>query len=181
MPMCGFCANYTETEVLCEACVEIRQTEQFVATQAEQLDKPDRPLIVESAEPTARENPAHPMRRKQRSNRWQWVVIVVCFTILVVRLYFSSTIDFVPLDDETRARELAITSLSECLSVFRQIGQILERGNKPGESLRCDASGTPNIVTQTGREIKISHPHPDFYGYVEIFVTSNNPEPTLVE
>lgn len=181
IPMCGMCSNFTETDVLCEKCVEIRETEKYVAAQSQQLDQPEKPLIVEREEDAGIESPGQPKEKKSYRPQLQWTIIVACLGFLIYRLYFYSPIDFVPLDDETRARELAITSLSECLLVFTQIGQILARGNMPAESLRCDQSGTPNIVTESGDDIKISHPHPDFYGYLEIFVTRNNPEPTIVE
>ncbi len=181
MPMCGMCSNFTETEVLCEKCVVIREQEKFVDAQSQQLEQPEKPLIVDRGEDTGTENPSQRSKKKSFGPQMQWTIIVACMGFLIYRIYFYSTIDFVPLDDETRARELAITSISECLLIFREIGQILERGNMPAESLRCDQSGTPNIVTEAGGDIKISHPHPDFYGYNEIFVTRNNPEPTLVE
>ena len=179
--MCGMCSNFTETEVLCEKCVAIRETEKFVAVQSQKLERPEQPLIVESGDDTGIESPGQRSKKKIYGPLFQWTVIVACLGFLIYRLYFFSTIDFQPVDDETRARELAISSFSECLLVFMEIGQILERGGMTAETLRCDESGTPNIVTEVNGEIKISHPHPDFYGYAEIFVTRNNPEPTIVE
>lgn len=181
MSMCGMCANYTETEVLCEKCVAIRENEKFVAAHSQKLEQPEKPLMVESEKDTGTESPGQRSKKKLYGPLFQGIVIIACMGLLTYRFYFYSAIDFVPLDDETRARELAITSFSECLLVFREIGQILERGNMPADSLRCDQSGTPNIVTGTGGDLKIAHPHPDFYGYSEIFVTRNNPEPTVVE
>lgn len=53
IPMCGMCSNFTETDVLCEKCVEIRETEKYVAAQSQQLDQPEKPLIVVREEDAA--------------------------------------------------------------------------------------------------------------------------------
>lgn len=174
--MCGQCSNYTEDEVLCEKCVEIRETQKFVDLQSQQLEQPEQPIQTEPTQPAVQVT-----RKKSSSNILQWLIIAASFAFISFQLYNASNSDFVPIDDETRARELAITSLAECLLVFRRIGEILASDGMPDESLRCDQSTAANIVTPIGNDIQISHPHPDFYGYSQIYVSKNNPEPTLID
>ena len=52
---------------------------------------------------------------------------------------------------------------------------------KTGVCLSTLGPGATNLVTRADGDIKISHPQPDFYGYREIYVSRNNPEPTLVQ
>ncbi len=107
--------------------------------------------------------------------------MALVFGFVLYQLYQSTQIDYEPIDPEQMAEDLAITSFQECLEVFYRIGNILASGRLPADSLRCDESGSANIVVREGSEVKVSHPHPDFYGYSEIFVTSKNPQPQLVE
>ena len=41
MPLCGMCANFTDDEVLCEPCLEVRENEKLVAAQTQKLDQPE--------------------------------------------------------------------------------------------------------------------------------------------
>lgn len=167
-----------ETETLCEACVDIREAERFVSAQSQQLNQPAISVTVEKVEA---ESPVAPTRAKPGRRTVQWVILLACFLIISVRMYTTSNTVYVPIDPAVRAQQLAIIPLESCILIFREIGGILKNNNMPGESLRCDESGTINLVTRADGDIKISHPQPDFYGYREIFVSKNNPEPTLVK
>ena len=82
--------------------------------------------------------------------------------IISVRLFTSSNTEYVPIDPAVRAQQLAIISLDRCISIFREIGEILKNDRMPGESLRCDESAATNLVIRADGDIKISHPQPDF-------------------
>ncbi len=176
------CANFTEDAVLCENCVELWQAEQTVARetqrikQQEQRDKAS--VEVSSQQETA---PVAVRRKQSNPQLIPLSVTIICVAIIIARQLFFSGPDFVPLDDETRIRQLRITSFEECMRVFSQIGQALARGDTPNESLRCDGSGQGNIVIREGNNIIIEHPQPDFYGYSRIYVSRNSPEPTVVD
>ena len=177
-PMSGMCANFMASETLCEACVDIREAERFVSAQSQQLNQAPKPVAVEKVDADI---PQAPGRAKSKSRTVQWMVLLVCFLIISVRLFTPSNTEYVPIDPVIRAQQLAIVPLDRCISIFREIGEILKNDRMPGESLRCDESGATNLVTRADGDIKISHPQPDFYGYREIYVSRNNPEPTLVQ
>lgn len=177
-PMCGMCANFMESEVLCEKCVKIRETEKYVTKQSQQHKRQEPTLKIEKADQTGKFAKS---ANKSKAKHIQLGIIFLCFGVMAFQLYRSQTDSFVPIDPEIRARELAITSFTQCLIVFRQIGLVLERGEMPGESMRCDESGAANIVEQVNGDVRVSHPHPDFYGYSQIYVSRNNPEPTIVD
>ncbi|MCG8412837.1 MAG: hypothetical protein MI746_01345 [Pseudomonadales bacterium] len=182
IPLCGMCANFTDDAVLCENCVELWQAEQTVARETQRIEQ-QQARERAAVEVTAQQEATPVVVRRKQSNPQliPLVVTIVCVTIIVARQLFFSAPDFVPLDDETRIRQLRITSFEECMRVFAQIGQALARGDTPSDSLRCDGSGQGNIVTREGNNVIIEHPQPDFYGYSRIYVSRNSPEPTLVD
>lgn len=177
-PLCGMCANYLDDEVLCEKCVQIRETEKYVASQTQQHEKPETSIQIEKAD--AEGNFPKP-KKKSNAKQIQLGIILACFGIMAFQLYRSQSDTFVPVDPETLARELAISDFAQCLILFREIGQVLADGGIPGESMRCDQSTAANIVEEIDGDVRVSHPHPDFYGYSQIYVSRNNPEPTLIE
>lgn len=177
-PMCGMCANYMDDEVLCEKCVEIRETEKYVASQAQQHEQPEQSIQIEKAD--AEGNFAKP-KKKSNAVTIQWGIIVVCFSVMAFQLFRSQSDTFVPIDEETRARELAIDSFAQCVLLFREIGVELAAGRPPDPSMVCDSSGAANIIEEIDGDVRVSHPHPDFYGYSQIYVSRDNPEPTLID
>lgn len=183
MALCGMCANFTDDGVFCESCGESHSTEKAVAAETQKLERQQGQSQVQAelVSPVSAQHPAAPRRKQYNPNTLPLIVITICVLIIAVRFVFFSTPDFVPVDDETRARQLAIADFEECMQVFEEIGRVLARDGTPGENLRCDGSGQSNIVTRTGNDVIVEHPQPDFYGYKRIYVSRNNPVPTLVE
>lgn len=175
--LCGMCAQFTNSGVFCETCAEIKENEQFVESQTRQLERPA---------PVATEQPAEPEfvppNQKQRNpNTIPIAVITLC--LLIIGGYQLSRMSnrFQPMSQEQVLQDNRVGSVERCLLVFADIGKELAAGRSPADSLVCDDSGTPNIVEREGQLIRVSHPHPDFYGYSRIFVTNRNPQPTLIE
>lgn len=183
MALCGTCANFIDDGVFCESCGESHAAEKAVAAETQKLERQQdkRQIQTEAVPQASAQHPAAPRRKRYNPNTLPLIVIAVCVLIIAVRFLFFSTPDFVPVDDETRARQLAITDFEECMQVFEEIGRVLARNGTPGENLRCDGSGQSNIVTRTGNDVIVEHPQPDFYGYRRIYVSRSNPVPTLVE
>ncbi|NKB34419.1 MAG: hypothetical protein GKR91_15110 [Pseudomonadales bacterium] len=177
-PMCGMCANYLDDGVYCEKCVAIQETEKFVESQTQQHEKSESSIQIEKADSEGRF--AKP-EKKSNAKNIQIGIIAISFAVMGFQFYRSSNDSFVPIDPETRARELAISSFAQCLILFREIGTVLANGDMPGDSMRCDESGAANIIEEINGDVRVSHPHPDFYGYSQIYVSRSNPEPTLVE
>jgi len=177
--LCGMCANFTETEVLCEDCAEIREAEKFVSTQTSKLETRNQGAKIEPLQT----EPAKQTQRNKASSQqtFQWGVIILASGIILYQLFFASRSDFVPMDTAAIIQQNAAVPFNRCVSIFREIGSLLRVNEMPDETLRCDESGTPNIISREGGDITISYPHPDFYGYTQIFVSRNNPEPTLIE
>lgn len=177
--LCGMCATFTENEVLCETCVDIRDTQKFVTTKSTQLEQPERPVIVE---PLLTEAAGQgPRKNKSNQQTFQWGITIFASGIIAFQLFVASRNDYVPMDTAEIIQQNAVAPLESCISIFREIGSLLRRNQIPDESLSCDRSGTPNIISREADDIIVSYPHPDFYGYSQIYVSRSNPEPTLVE
>jgi uncharacterized Zn finger protein (UPF0148 family) len=183
MALCGTCANFTDDGVFCESCGETHSTEKAVAAETQKLKRQqDQGKVYAEAIPEQPpQDPVSARRKSWNPNTVPLIVITACVLIIVARFLFFSAPDFVPVDDETRARQLAISAFEECIRVFEEIGRVLARDGTPGDNLRCDGSGQSNIVTQSGNDVIVEHPQPDFYGYKRIYVSRSNPVPTLVE
>ncbi len=175
-PLCGMCSNYLESEVLCEKCVAVRETEKFVDSQAKQHEQPESTIQLETAD--AAGNFTKP-EKKSNAKQIQWIVIVLCFSVMAFQLYRSQSGPAASLSPELQQREIAISAFAQCLMLFREIGVILENGGTPDESMRCENSGAI-LAEQIDGGIRISHPSPESFGYSQLYVTRQNPEPVLI-
>ena len=102
----------------------------------------------------------------------------VCF--IAVQLFLYSNPAQPEQDAATLARQQAIGSLVQCLLVFREIGLILQDGRMPDNTMICADSPVPNVVNNENGIVRISHPNPQFYGYSEISVSDETPEPNII-
>lgn len=175
--LCGMCGNFIDAIVLCDRCSEIYETEKFVATRSEKLERPESTMVVD--EP-AREEFTPRTRRKVGSKAIQWTVIAVGFCIISAQLYFYSSPPQVQQEPSALAREQQLNSLVQCMLVFREIGLMLQEGRVPGNNLRCADSTAANISRNEEGGIRLYHPNPQYYGYEEISVGDDSPEPNLV-
>ena len=177
-PICGLCASYSGSEVLCEKCVAIRETERYVTAQTKQLGPRDKPLKVDQSDDTKTSSPG---RRKSNFKALQWTIIAASLIFVSVRMFFFSAPTSQSLAEPVIARQIALTSFAQCLLVFREIGVSLASGTNAQNTPRCADSDRANIVTTIGNDIRVAHPNPGFYGYRQISVSRNNPDPTLIE
>jgi hypothetical protein len=121
------------------------------------------------------------VKKRSNANTLPLVVIAVCIVIIGITQFLALQSQYKPIEKEVMTEELGISSLQRCVVVFREIGSLLRSAQTPNESMRWDTSGTPNIIERTDGDIKVSHPHPDFYGYKEIYVSRSNTEPSLIK
>ena len=174
--LCGMCGNYADDIVLCERCVEVYENAKYVSSQTEKLIRPDSALVVDDPDG---EGIVPPGRRKQNNTIVPAVVIGICSCIIALQLYLYSNPAAVEQDPAAIARQQAISSLVQCMLVFREIGLILQDGRMPDNTMICADSTVPNVVSNAEGTLRISHPNPQHYGYAEISVSDEDPEPRI--
>jgi hypothetical protein len=175
-PLCGMCANFTDLGIFCDKCDAIKENERFVHGEQAKLVKPAAANVESDAERTEPSNKS----RKPKPNTIPAIVIACCALIIIAQQFFAYQARYKPIQQVELVESLGISSLQRCILVFREIGTQLRSAQLPDASMRCDDSGTPNIIERSEGDIKISHHHPDFYGYSQIYVSRSNTEPTLV-
>lgn len=159
VPLCGQCASFVAESVLCEPCAANYESEQFVNRQAAGHNKPDRSIQVDHDDTQG----AAP-RRPSRINpvAVQVGIIATCIVILGARLLFFSGPPANAVDGELVARERRMTSIAQCLIVFRQIGVSLANGEDPDPATTCPDNLGPNRIQRIDDDIVVSHPAPRF-------------------
>jgi len=169
------CANFSDFGVLCEKCVDIRETERKVAVEAARHEQPDEPAIVEAPEA---EIAAGSGQKERNPAVLQVIVIAICAAIVIAR----STV-FAPqqevIDPQLQALEFNLISLAECMVTFQQIGESLAAGERPDQTMRCSDSPQPNRVIESDDNLIVEHPQPEYYGYSSLSVSRSNPAPVL--
>jgi hypothetical protein len=178
IPLCGMCANFVSADIFCDPCDKIVENERFVDSQTKKYTVPERPSIQMRTEDSVENGTA---KKHSNPNTLPLAVIAVCLLIIGVSQFLAFQSAYKPIEPENMMEELGIGSLQRCILVFREIGSLLRSAQTPNESMRCDDSGTPNITERINGNIKVSHPHPDFYGYKEIYVSRSSTEPTLIQ
>ncbi len=178
-PLCGMCANFTDTGIFCETCERIHETEQLVAARTRELDPQFDQILGEAITP---ENPELETSGKSRHKGERVFLLGGGFVTLAlyVGMFIYSHPNFLE-GSEEQARRIAAQAFEDCVYTFQAIGEILEEGDMPDPSLRCDESTVPNVITRDGDTIRIAHPNPTIHGYSQIFATNISHEPTLIE
>ncbi|MEQ8314786.1 MAG: hypothetical protein RL839_04940 [Gammaproteobacteria bacterium] len=179
IPLCGMCANFSGDEVLCEACVEVREAEKAVASKSRDFERP-KPVAMT----TDNGEDEHRQKRKKGYNSAaiQLVVIGVCAVVLATRfIFFTSESDTADAGSESLAQVQMLSSLAQCLVQFQQIGEDLVAGDLPEPTTTCPGSALPLIVTETADDVIVEHPEPAVFGYTEILVSRSNPVPQMTQ
>lgn len=81
---------------------------------------------------------------------------------------------------QVRLEEISIERRTLCVQVFWEIAAILQAGDEPAASLRCEETPAINIVTRTDDDIVIRHPNPRILGFSDLYVSRSNPIPTVL-
>jgi len=79
-----------------------------------------------------------------------------------------------------RDEDLLRDQLDLCIQNFWAIGEVLQRNRLPSDSLNCEGAIGSYVILNSGDDIIVNHPNPESLGYSEIFISKNNPVPTLV-
>ncbi len=170
--MCGKCTRFIDTGKYCERCTEAAAVESFINAKA-QTDGTDTDALLNSVDGNLA------ARRPDKDSVYIWggvggSALMICLSMLLYSFQSSFGLDFV---SELRKQDLA---LENCRRVFENIGEVLQDGSLPDDSLRCTDSVGPNIVNVDGDFVRVAHPNPGIHGYSQIYVTSESNEVIFV-
>lgn len=181
--LCGMCASFTPDGVFCETCLEIHETQKAVAAKSQRLERPEPTSVITEYDEDFLEKAK---RRDDNGVKLQLIVIGICAVIMVVRLViFGGPITTASdpnqqLSAEAQAQIQRITSMAECLAMLQEIGQTLAAGELPAAGISCPNSLQPLLVRETADDIIVRVPQPELYGYADILVSRQDPNPRLV-
>ena len=182
-PLCGMCASFTPDGVFCESCLEIHENQKAVTAKSESLDRPKPgPAITEYDEDLLEKA----KRRDDNGVKLQLSAIGVCAVIMLVRfVFFGGPLgsDADPNNQMSAAAQAQIQRVSmmaQCLAMLQEIGQTLVAGERPAVDARCPNSAQPLQVRDTEDDIIVRVPQPEMYGYADILVSRQDPNPRLV-
>jgi len=171
------CANFFDVGVYCEKCAKAVESERFVTAKSDLFKK------KESAPSTMVETPDTPTAKPKdtRDRGIIWLGIGGSASMIFFSLILYAFPNLFEFDAEAAAARAAAQALEDCRLVFEEIGYVLAHGENLDPSLRCSDTNVPNIVTETGDVVRVSHPNPGRYGLSAIYVTSNSHEVVFEE
>ena len=176
--MCGVCTQFLESGEYCEKCAEEVQAESFVTTQSQKFNK-------RKHGSTTYDIPEQPLETATSGKDRDKGIIILAIGGSVAMLFFSLLLYAFPrvfdFDADAAAAIATAQALEDCRLVFEEIGYLLDRGELPTPSYNCAESDVPNIMSQEGDLVRISHPNPEFHGLSEIYVTSDSHKVIFVE
>lgn len=182
-PLCGMCASFTPDGVFCESCLEIHETQKAVTAKSQRLERPEPSAAITEYDEDLLEKAK---RRDDNGVKLQLAVIGICAVIMIVRLlFFGGPLGSGPdpnaqLSAEAQAQIQRITRMAECLAMLQEIGQTLAAGERPAAGVTCPNSLQPLVVRETADDIIVRVPQPELYGYADILVSRQDPNPRLV-
>lgn len=177
--LCGFCSNFIDSRVLCEQCAKISAQAEFVASKSKPANELSK--ILAEKQPVAAQTKKQSLEEslEKREKLLMAVVILSCLFI-GARLFTSLGNPYVLSPAQVLAEVSLIEHRSSCVQVFWEIASILQNDEVPDSSLKCAEASLPNIITRAGDDIIVNHPSPQMLGYSQIYVSKNDPTPTLV-
>jgi len=116
---------------------------------------------------------------EKREKMYMAIVILGC-VFLGFRLFTDIGSPHVLSAQEVQLEEISIERRTLCVQVFWEIAAVLQRGEEPDSSLRCEETPALNIITRAAGDIEVRHPNPQILGFSELYVSRNNPTPTAM-
>lgn len=159
----------------CEKCADAIQSEAFVSSQSDSLNKPEPESVhAEQDLPPTREE-----RKKDADRVYIWAGVggstAMLFGAMLIYAFpnlFADQAQVAAWAEEQR--------LEDCRLVFEEITYVLRSGDIPDDSLTCEGSSSPNLIRRTGDIVRVDHPNPGLYGLSEIYVTNESHQVFLV-
>lgn len=165
--------------MFCEKCTKDNENSAFVASQSKPKDDFQKILSEPEAE--------HQKPKKQRleasiekREKMHMAIVVLGCVFIGFRLFTDIGSRQVLSAQQVQQEEIAIERRTLCVQVFWEIAAILQNGEEPESSLRCEETPAINIVTRADGDIVVRHPNPRILGLSDLYVSRSNPTPTAL-
>lgn len=178
-PLCGVCADFSGDEVYCERCIVNNARSEFVEAQSKPKDDLGR-MMTEKQPVVHSKKKASIEERLERREKLSMAIVIISCIFIGITLFTSLGAGYVLTPQEVQTEVREISQASDCALVFWEIAEILENGEEPDSSMICPGAQLPNIITRENGDIVVSHAMPQVIGYSQIYVSKNNPVPTMV-
>ena len=178
-PLCGICADFSKDDVFCEKCAKDNENSVFVDSQTKPKDDFQKIL----SEPEAERQEPKKQRLEasiERREKMHMAIVMLGCVFIGFRLFTDIGSGRMLSAQQVQQEELSIERRTLCVQVFWEIAAILQSGDEPDASLRCEETPAINIVTRTDDDIVIRHPNPSILGFSDLYVSRSNPTPTVV-
>lgn len=179
--LCGVCADYSFSQPLCGTCVDLALlTERHTissSSHAVSSAKVSKAYITTNNDTESSGEPP----RSSMLNAIILAGILACLGAILAREL--NIFGFSPIlsPAQIAAEESAKESLEFCIGIFWEIAEVLERGETPDSSLRCEPPAGANIIVEEAGTVIVRHPNPELYDLTEFYISSDNLVPTLAE
>lgn len=176
--MCGTCTKFLDSGEYCEKCAVVAEADAYMKSRSREQEYRDASAAHASIGETSAEAEAlKKTHDKDRIYIWGGVGGAVGMLFIALGLYAFPNL-FTP--SEELAQQEAILDREACRLVFEEIGYMLSRGQTPDQSMRCEGTSVPNIISREGNVVRVSHPNPAQFGLQQMYVTSNSHEVVMV-
>lgn len=178
-PLCGICADFSKDDVFCEKCAKNNENSAFVDSQTKPKNDIQKILsepAVERTEPKQQRIEASIERRE----KMHMAIVILGCVFIGFRLFTDIGSQRTLSVQQVQQEEIGIERRTLCVQVFWEIAAILQNGDEPAASLRCEETPAINIVTRTDDDIVIRHPNPRILGLSDLYVSRSNPTPTAL-
>jgi hypothetical protein len=179
--LCGVCTDYSSGQSLCGTCVDLALlTERHTllsSPHAVSSAKVSKAYITSNSETESSGKPF----RFSMLNAIALAVILACLGAILARGLNIFGFDPILTPEQIAAEERAKESLEFCIGIFWEIAELLERGETPDSSLRCEPPAGANIIVEEADTVIVRHPNPELYDLTEFYISSDNLVPTLAE
>lgn len=178
-PLCGICADFSKDDVFCEKCAKDNENSAFVESQTKPKDDFEKIL----SEPQAQYQEPKKQRLEasiEKREKIHMAIVILGCVFIASRLFTDIGSRQILTAQQVQQQEIDIERRTLCIQVFWEIAAILQAGEEPEPSLRCEETPAINIVTRTGDDIVIRHPNPRILGFSDLYVSRSNPTPTAL-
>jgi hypothetical protein len=185
LPLCGICSIYVQNSLVCEKCEQQASLSEYVEKQSRSQGESAMGTLLEEGEKRAREAPVIMPRRhsdgNDRKDKILMVIVMLSCVFIVFQISRSLGSGAILNQQQIAAQEQTRNNIEACMLIFWEIAMQFSNGDSAVTPRRCPGSALNLTVTREASAVIVRHPEPATLGVSDIYVSSADPTPVLVE